>query len=667
MKSSIKHIGFCLAVALIFASQVLAQPQSISNGCPIGPSHTEPTEPTTYYVAERDGDDNHNGLSLPQAFKTIEKANSVVQPGDTVVIRYGHYFQTGSGPHFGQVNVIRPDKGGIANYPITYTNYLDEKPTLYGARKITSTWTQVGSSDVWTTTVNPNVTQLYFGNDLYDDDKNTIRGHMEAFHEARWPNLLPDQEYTSMPRAEAGPGTHQYRVVIDNSDLPSLPPVNLDGARVHIVPGKVKTSDPNKFLGFIGFNRQVINDQDGSAGRQFNFWPPAWPQAGATGEKDVYYPKQGNHYWLYGHPALLDQQKEWFYDENTSELTVHFPPGIDPNDDKIVIAYQSTTKLIDTDPYVTSAMEHIQVLGLRFFSGGWFLDESSNNILVEDCKFRHVQHLNPRIIDEDEPYLTPVWTGVLNQGNDNVFRSCSFQYSTTCMFYDGKEANNTFVGNCFMEEGDYLGLRQGMIRAEGSQDARFQSNTLKHSGGTMIQVSTAERTRINNNEMREAGKLVTDLGFVYAYATDGSGEVDGEFTLISHNNFQGNDHLSQGNGVYLDAGLDGGCSNFLIQNNIIDSITRTAIRINSPSTENLIRKNYIGSHCPYCIDSLDAAGTGLDFANSEFKNNVVLAIQRYGPNFIYESDFTGGGLFIGADASSFDEIEYGSTITSFQW
>ncbi len=93
----------------------------------------------TYYVAVNGNDDN-NGTSPSTPFATFKKAVSVVQAGDTVLIKAGTYHQI--------LNVLNIP-GGQPGKPITFGSYGDG-PVVIDASPVipTSSWTQVGGS-VW--------------------------------------------------------------------------------------------------------------------------------------------------------------------------------------------------------------------------------------------------------------------------------------------------------------------------------------------------------------------------------------------------------------------------------------------------------------------------------------------------------------------------------------
>jgi hypothetical protein len=75
----------------------------------------------TYYIDTSKGNNNNDGGSISSPWETIGKANSVLQPGDTVYIRKGTYKET-----------MRPLRSGKEGNYITYARYNDEEVTITG-------------------------------------------------------------------------------------------------------------------------------------------------------------------------------------------------------------------------------------------------------------------------------------------------------------------------------------------------------------------------------------------------------------------------------------------------------------------------------------------------------------------------------------------------------
>jgi hypothetical protein len=83
-----------------------------------------PATAATYYVDGARGDDAATGTSLAHAWRTLEKANAALAPGDTCLVRGGVY----------ENSQIAPARSGTAEQPITYAAYLEERPEVTGGR-----------------------------------------------------------------------------------------------------------------------------------------------------------------------------------------------------------------------------------------------------------------------------------------------------------------------------------------------------------------------------------------------------------------------------------------------------------------------------------------------------------------------------------------------------
>ena len=78
----------------------------------------------TYYVNGARGDDASAGASPESAWKTLDKANASLMPGDTCLVRGGVYAAT----------QIAPARSGTAEARITYAAYRNEKPEVTGGK-----------------------------------------------------------------------------------------------------------------------------------------------------------------------------------------------------------------------------------------------------------------------------------------------------------------------------------------------------------------------------------------------------------------------------------------------------------------------------------------------------------------------------------------------------
>ena len=80
---------------------------------------------TNYYVREN-GDDNKNGTSISSAFRNIQRAANVVNPGDIVFVLDGTYANTACS----DCEVVIIKRSGEKNNSIVFINYPNHKPLI---------------------------------------------------------------------------------------------------------------------------------------------------------------------------------------------------------------------------------------------------------------------------------------------------------------------------------------------------------------------------------------------------------------------------------------------------------------------------------------------------------------------------------------------------------
>lgn len=81
-------------------------------------------EAASYYVDGANGCDENAGTSIEGAWKTLDRANAALEPGDTCIVRGGVYSDS----------QIAPARSGRADARITYAAYEGEKPEVTGGR-----------------------------------------------------------------------------------------------------------------------------------------------------------------------------------------------------------------------------------------------------------------------------------------------------------------------------------------------------------------------------------------------------------------------------------------------------------------------------------------------------------------------------------------------------
>jgi len=87
-------------------------------------NYAAPAAAVTYYVSGS-GSDSNNGLTISTAFLTLQQAESVTQPGDTVYVMNGTYTNSCS-----SCNVLNVTTPGTATNWITFKAYPGQTPTI---------------------------------------------------------------------------------------------------------------------------------------------------------------------------------------------------------------------------------------------------------------------------------------------------------------------------------------------------------------------------------------------------------------------------------------------------------------------------------------------------------------------------------------------------------
>ena len=120
-------------------------------------------EATEYFVS-LDGDDSNPG-TLQKPWRHVQKAATMLSPGDMCTIREDHYAEDVT------INGLK----GTKDKPITFRSYPGEMVTFDGTAPITSEW-ETYKDNIFVTTADKDVWQLF------------VDGEMQI--NARWPNAF---------------------------------------------------------------------------------------------------------------------------------------------------------------------------------------------------------------------------------------------------------------------------------------------------------------------------------------------------------------------------------------------------------------------------------------------------------------------------------------------
>jgi hypothetical protein len=168
-----------------------------------------------YYVATTGNDTTGNG-SIGSPWQTIFRGQSELNPGDTLLIRGGRYYES-----------VRVTGNGTLGNPITIKGYPNEKVILDGREAVTG-WTQCTETDAYLTvqgTVNPNYANIYKTTIHKDDlpaDMDDFMVYEDSIHSriARYPSQPLGYGYDLSLFIALAPETNgQTAYLLDSDEL----------------------------------------------------------------------------------------------------------------------------------------------------------------------------------------------------------------------------------------------------------------------------------------------------------------------------------------------------------------------------------------------------------------------------------------------------------------
>ena len=418
-------------------------------------SLAQATEPRTYSVAPNGSDQSPGTLRRP--FQTIQKAVSVLKPGDTCVLRAGHYQET----------VVIQGLRGTTEQPIIIRPYGDEEVVLDGTVPIQAQWTPY-KPGIYQARIDQPIWQLF------------VNGRSAC--SARWPNgnwadgSIWDKSSCMAWPEKAGSSFGRHA----NKELAQFD-FSLVGAIIIVNAGSFKT-----------YASRVIQHEIGTAHLAYDT---------ATVPEREGYAAHHHGYFLEGKLGLLDAENEWFYNPETRTVHYHPPAGQDPQ--ALDIRGKVRAYAIDVR---NSA--HVQLLGLRFF-GTSFRFTQSHHCVIEDCHLLYPSY-SRRILGD----LSPIEITHMTMADEfdpahNALRNCVIEYT------DGPalEMNGTgnIIENNTIHDIDYSCTYRGgwTLNMIDAPELVFRRNTV-HTTGASELFKAGRRNVIELNDLSRSGFLQND-------------------------------------------------------------------------------------------------------------------------------------------------------------
>ena len=349
--------------------------------------HMKALGQSTYYVSNSAGDDNTGNGSVDSPFETIGKAVSLMDAGDTVIIRGGVYHEEISIDNFNSSN----------SSPTLIKSFDGETVIIDGTIEIVGQWNDdnANSSIKVINGINDPITQLFVGN--------------EQMVMARWPNAQFDMD------AEDENGKTLY--IFDKHSWAEGHENTSQDGQLYIDESKKNpgTIDLTNTIGILNvgsfktFNKLITNHNTIQNGNDYIEY------AGNFGNSF----KTKHHYFFFeGKKELIDVQNEWFLDQDNEMLFVFPQNGVDLNNTSV------RGKVRDYSVLIANS-SHITIKGLTFFATTLKADNSSY-LNISDCNFYFPSYSRRMLGELQGAAPTILGSSGTKKVNNSTIESCLF-------------------------------------------------------------------------------------------------------------------------------------------------------------------------------------------------------------------------------------------------
>ncbi len=544
-----------------------------------------------YYVAPNGNNTNPGTLSQP--FRTIQKCASLATPGTACLIRAGTYRET-----------VKPPVSGAAGLPIVFMPYNKESVIVSGTNLVEN-WTLYKDS-IYKAAVS---WDLGLGN-------NQVFVNGKMMLEARYPNGSTNLMEPWLGKF-LNPLGSNVTYTVSAANLPS----DLINANINFIPGpqwvvetgKITAATPNSFR-FSSANGQLTERPS------FN--------------PNLYVPRNGNPYFIWGKFSLLDSPGEWFLDPNEGQIYFGELNHTQPNLQTVEVKRRMYA-------FDLTDRSFIVIRGILVFAATITTADInknpdtalSRNIFLSDIHVRYPSHFT--FVKPGTSWLEGMnTTGIILFGQNHRLENSSISFSAgngVSLAGTKHKIRNNIIHDINYAVTDSSAIVTGYY-GYASRSHLIQNNTLYNTGRSSIVHRNTRALKILNNHLYNSGLLANDLGMTYTYESDGAG-TEIAYNLI-HDNFAPGESM----GIYL----DNGSKNFIVHHNIVYNV-RNAVTINLPTLNNKIYNNTLLGFYESMFSGAgvvsDCNATGTVVINNIFNAKLNLGVVFDGTKCLSEKAF----------------------------
>lgn len=423
--------------------------------------HSSTVQGKEYYVSVVDGSDDNLG-TIDSPWKHVQKAVSVLQPGDTCILRAGTYTE--------QVHIS--GLAGKEGAPITIKPYPGEYVLFDGTTSIKGTW-EKHTDAIHSLKIDYDVWQLFVDDEMLINARwpNAYWYDKSVFDYTKWGYSSSDSTYN----LEQGMG-----VMIDNGTK------NLAKSGINAT-GAIAILNIGQWLTWAG---KVTHHTPGSHSFMYSIDPKP---------KAVHFIPRNCRYFLEDKLEFLDSPTEWFFNPKEKRLYLWLNDTQDPNKHDIRGKISTYAFTIDNNS------SFITLSDINFFATTVYISGTSklndvNNIQLNSCYFSYPSYTRRALGSTADPNTTTIYYHndlITNAGGFVIFNN-TFEYSDgTTILYRGADG---LIKNNIWRYNDFTCVGGGNLFASKGVRDNFVRNIV-HSNGPSVGFSPG----FGNKPDRELG------------------------------------------------------------------------------------------------------------------------------------------------------------------